>query len=93
MYAHAGCSLLDLQESEFQIFIQEISGRQGRIFLVPSSVILSGRFYFSETGYVCIFLPIEKLPIYKNRKPRIDWWQYENAWHLIKNKDESSAAM
>ncbi len=62
------------------IFSVKISGKNCRILVVPTYVLnrLTGR-----EGRVEINIPIHQRPLYHNRAPRIDWWKYENAWHLL----------
>lgn len=53
------------------------------IFVIPSSVLR--RVYFTPPSDRPrdLTLPAEKLPVYKNKSPRLDIWKYEDAWHLL----------
>ena len=52
------------------------------IFVIPSKVLLKSYFTTVMESSV-IYLPTEKLAEYLNQRPRVDFWQYENAWHLL----------
>jgi hypothetical protein len=30
-----------------------------------------------------VYLPTKRLPAYNGMVAAIDWWQYEDAWHIL----------
>jgi hypothetical protein len=61
-------------KTDFEILVSDVPDYKRRIFVLP----------WAELKSTDIYVPLEKLPVYKNRRPQIDWWAYENAWHLLK---------
>jgi hypothetical protein len=57
-------------EAEFLIVVVG----EDRILVIPRAVFLSRTLCIPERP---------GLPIYNNRAPKVDWWAYENAWHLL----------
>jgi len=88
-YAHAQISVTSLSDYKFQIIVVEVEGFARRYFVIPSEVIAFNRKSYYSQKRRCeeyyINLPLQKVPIYKNIKPITDWWQYENAWNLLKD--------
>ena len=68
---------LGFPQRDFHIFINSAPGYKQRIFIVPWSVLGPGYYY----------MPLEELQTY-DKPQRIDWWSYENAWHLFKEKKD-----
>lgn len=60
---------------DFRIVVVDPPGYQRRCFIVPAIMLLEKKIYY---------IPAERTPIYPTNPPKIDWWEYENAWHLIK---------
>lgn len=90
-YAHSFI-ILDGKEKnpDFVIFYIKIKGYPQRIFIVPYDVIK----YVccnQKNKQKCLNIPTEKTQIYKNRFPKINWWEYENAWHLIPKQTNEPA--
>jgi hypothetical protein len=83
-YARALLRVSTLHRAAGVIVLQE-TGSGERVFIFPSRDILETYSREIEArGEICLFIPTEKLPVYRNRKPRLDWWKYENAWPGIK---------
>ena len=60
---------------------------QEHVFIVPTAVLLEKLFRSPRQQTLKdIYLPTEKLPVYNNVLPRIDFWSYENAWELLSPK-------
>lgn len=59
-------------KDDFTIFVTRV-----RIFVVPNTML---RDRYSHH----LYLPVDKLPPYNNIQPGVDWWQYENAWELLR---------
>jgi hypothetical protein len=78
-YARIRAFSPSLKKDEFQIFIVQVKGFDRRVFVAPSKTILAAG--YSDD----LYLSLERKPVYKNHRPRIDWWQYENAWNLLKD--------
>ena len=81
-YTKAMVSYSTLHLCTSVIFCTVVSDAAPRIFIIPSSVILATYFYLPRKN-VTLWLPIERLPTYKNMHGKIDSWQYENAWPIL----------
>ena len=73
-----------LEQTEFVIFHGQDKEYSERIFIVPTH-ILKNRFTEGDSRKF-FYLPVEKVVPYNNMFPKIDFWQYENAWYLLKLK-------
>ena len=58
-----------------------VSDTLPHVFVIPSSVLLATYFAVPKRTAM-LWLPVERLPPYKNMHPKIDYWQYENAWPI-----------
>jgi len=77
LFLHIGSTI---KATEFVIGVVGEESRP-KIYIIPIKILLElsrGRSSFH------IFIPTEKLPPYHNIRPRVDWWQYLDAWHLLK---------
>ena len=81
LLTHLQISSQILNQTDFIIVYQKISDIK-RFFVMSAHIlqVYSG-------AIKSFYLPIEKLPAYRSHPPKVDWWQYENAWHLLKNRD------
>lgn len=62
-----------------------IPGQPCRIFVVPDYVVsrLSGK-----TPKIMAHIPVEQRPPYRPcHQPRVDWWKYLDAWHLLEGEE------
>ncbi len=85
-YAKVAVTRTKLLEEHAQIFCIAVPGYQKRIFIIPSEVLLLKLFgKRKRIKHKILSIPLQKRPIYRNHKPRIDVWQYENAWHLLRD--------
>ncbi len=82
VYNHVSILRKTVQKVSFVIVCVEESNAIVRIFVLPSSILLA-QFSGNE---ISVYTPIEKLPPYNNSRPRINYWEYEGAWHLLKKK-------
>ncbi len=71
-----------LQSFETLIVHTKVEGYPEHVFVVPTTVLCSKHFR-PGMGEISFRLPLEKLPEYHGVKQRIDWWSYEDAWHLL----------
>jgi len=70
----------DVQKNQYEwrIFRTAVPGYPERVFIAPVKDILG----LEEKRQV--YLPLERQVASRGRhKPQIDWWAYENAWHLL----------
>src|SRR5215468_1927337 len=66
-----------------------------RIFVVPQQVLLSLFEGATASRRMKVYLPTQKLPVYRNQRPRVDYWKYQDAWHHLrprKNNHRRQAA-
>ncbi len=81
-------------EVEAVIFLLANPDSPHYTFVVPAKIFIATYFENRVRGHRAIkakkskmtqqiFLPTEKLAVYHNRRPIIDYWLYENAWHLL----------
>ncbi len=60
-------------KTAFKIFLIETS-RTKLYYVIPAK--------YCRKGAKIIYLPLRKLT-YPKLKPKIDWWQFKDAWHLL----------
>ncbi len=90
-YAHATLSRASLESEDATIIRTAAAGCQERIFVLPNTVLIE-KYFVTTKNKASIYLPLEKLPVYRNSMTKINWWLYENAWHLLPPKEYSSPA-
>lgn len=66
-----------------------LAGLPERIFVVPSPILKQVYFGQEHKRGKTIYLPMKKLRGYRNIHPLIDFWMYENAWHLLTPKPKT----
>lgn len=91
LYTRTSIKLSKLERVEAVIFFTQVKGFPEHVFVVPSAVLREAYFASSQT-HKWILLPTEKLPSYKNKRHRIDWWKHEDAWHLLPPKHDPPAS-
>ncbi|MEK7613141.1 MAG: hypothetical protein AAB449_03290 [Patescibacteria group bacterium] len=89
LYYAFNVSLSLLQTVEAVIFYVCAKNFQERLFVVPSSVLLAAFFETSaDKKYNRVYIPAEKILLRtRGVVSRINWWQYEDALHLLAPKD------
>lgn len=70
-----------LKEVDFVIVVQKVFPYPQRVFILPKALLEK----FMDKPRKYIYVPLQKLPIYYNIRPNIDFWDYLGAWHLLKN--------
>jgi hypothetical protein len=88
IYGRLITQLKTLKEEDFLIISFSSTGFNETTFVVPTLVLLD-QFKPGQAERV-FYLPIIKRPVYKNHRPLIDYWNYENAWHLLATPNETS---
>ena len=76
-----GYHQLGTSPRDFQVFENAVPGYPRRFFVVPWCMLDRRRH---------CYIPLEMSPPYHNVLPKIDWWSYQDAWHLLnemKKKD------
>lgn len=76
-----------LKSADFAVFVQKVPGFPERFFIIPTADLLK-MWGDKKTGD--FYIPLERLPVYHNIRPQTDFWQYENAWHLLKDECPTS---
>jgi len=66
------------------IFDCAAPGIPRRIFVVPQQVLLSLFEGATASRSMKVYLPTQKLPVYRNQRPRVDYWKYQDAWHHLR---------
>lgn len=79
LLTHQCISSVTLDKFDFLIIFQNVGGIQ-RFFVIPSQDL---QVYSGEIK--SLYIPLDKLPTYRNINSKINWWQYENAWYLLKS--------
>ncbi len=80
-YSHVGVSRKMLRGYKALIFFVHAPDFPKMIFVVPTALLLE-RMPASMEDWT-VYLPLKRLPVYKNNHPRINYWLYENAWQLL----------
>jgi hypothetical protein len=73
-YGATTLSVARLRELEFVIVAQRIADYAPVDFLIPAHEI---RKLYSSGRFIRLSIPVEKLPVYNHRFPRLDFWRYE----------------
>lgn len=68
-----------LKRTDGVIVLREWKGPE-QFFVIPSQEILAAYGEGGKPPYFTIYIPTDRRPVYRNNTPRLDWWQYENAW-------------
>lgn len=71
------------EKLRYIIFYYKVEGFPERIFVVPYQTIEGVFFKTKNKKRADLYIPTKKCSAYKNRFPLLDWWKYENAWHLV----------
>lgn len=77
--AHPGYARFRVPDRDVDFFTLVICapGYPTRIFVIPAALLTRGSM---------VYIPLEQRRIYRNRPPRIPWWDYEDAWRLLKQE-------
>lgn len=75
-----------LSEMDAVLFRTTVKGYPKHTFVVPSTRLLAAYFASGNKPAVWITIPLEKRRKNQTVSPRLAWWQYENAWHLLPMK-------
>lgn len=91
-YAHVHISVNSARTAEFIIVQTKIENYPIRFWIIPAAEFLKifNDKITSGVKYIWLYLPVEKLPVYRNMKPKTDWWKYENAWYLLRGELETA---
>ena len=82
-YAHFNITNKALNQCDFLILVNIIDNYPSRYFVIPANEVYPEP--HSSAYQKSLFVPLEKLPVYRNHKPKVNWLAYENAWHLLKD--------
>lgn len=74
---------LILETTKATVIYSQVNDYKPAIFVVPTVLLLEAYFRSEEIKRTIVSLPLLMLPNYRGQKARIDWWQYEEAWHLL----------
>ena len=85
-YISVPLSYYKLMEVEAVLFYTAVPNLPEHVFVVPSALLRARVFGSSSQDTKAVYLPVEKLPVYNNVYPRIDYWEYENAWWILPPK-------
>lgn len=85
VYAPAHLQSRILEKADAIIASVAVDGFEKRLFIIPTPVLREMPVRSTRQGKRFYF-PLEKLPVYHNTHSLIDYWQYENAWHLLTHK-------
>lgn len=80
-YTPVRVTIRSIRRYDFLIVIQKVKGYPKRSFIIPITDILK---VYTGPGIKTLYIPLKKLAPYHNRYQRMDFWQYENAWPLLK---------
>jgi hypothetical protein len=85
-YTHTNISYSTMMEAKALILHTAVNGFQERTFVVPTANLRRVHRSAMKGASTHIVLPTERLPVYNNQHPKVDYWQYEDAWHLLPPK-------
>jgi hypothetical protein len=55
-----------------------------RIFVLPRQVLFPLLEGTAAGRSMKVYLPTQKLPVYRKQRPRVDYWKYQDAWHHLR---------
>lgn len=79
LHLRINISRSSLMNTDFLIIVSEKDGEK-LFFIIPVSMILG--IFPDKTKRLFICIPSTNI-VYHNQPPRIDFWKYEKAWHLL----------
>lgn len=85
-YASTNIRRSTMIDTEALILHIEAAGFTERIFVIPTATLRAAHPSAATRRDTCLYLPTQKLPGYRNIRSRIDYWQHEDAWHLLSPK-------
>lgn len=71
-----------IEKADAVIAYVAIDGLDTHLFVIPTAVLREMPVRSIRQGKRFYF-PLERLPVYQNTHSLIDYWQYEDAWHLL----------
>jgi len=80
-----------LLKVEASIFHTTLEGYPEHTFVVPTTILLTSVFGSTTKEMKTVILPMEKSPVRRGTPARVDYWQYEDAWHLLPPKQDLPA--
>jgi hypothetical protein len=80
-YTHTSVLVVQASRNFAEIFRVCPQGYQERIFVIPFSAWA----HLASGSRKSFYLPLEHTPLYNNHASKIDYWKYEDAWHLLKD--------
>jgi hypothetical protein len=81
-YFNVNISRSLIENTEFTIIFTGEDARPA--FILPSKIISD--LQWRGRPHKTIYLPEKKLLPYNNQYPKIDWWNYMEAWHQLEDK-------
>ncbi|MBI2030337.1 hypothetical protein HYT05_01815 [Candidatus Kaiserbacteria bacterium] len=85
-YASTNIRRSTMIATEALILHTEAAGFTERIFVIPTAILRAAHPSAATRRDTCLYLPTQKLPVYRNIRSHIDYWQHEDAWHLLPPK-------
>ena len=80
-YAHVEVLRRKLSDYDFVVIYTKPVGRAERVFIIPCEEVRKVSRTGSSRG-VPLYIPLERIRS-STLRPKIDYWRYENAWHLL----------
>jgi len=91
----AGISRRTVEEVDAVLICTSVEREPRRVYVIPTAVLRATHFRpgaFQPREYKTLYIPLRKRPEWsKQNSPRIDFWEYEDAWHLLPKKETSPA--
>ena len=82
-YAIAQIAPESIARGEVTVIRATVTGFLSRTFVIPSSALAGVYSEKRKKGYINLYIPLERLPCMS----RVNYWDYENAWHLLVPKE------
>lgn len=81
-YAHAHLTRRSLNECAYMLVHVSIEGHPEHCFVLPCDV-LQARFAAATAETHTVYIPLGRPSYRTNNIPKVDWWQYADAWHVF----------
>lgn|SRR3989338_4141479 len=83
-YARFNINPKKAQVADAVILHSAVAGFDEHLFVIPREILRPIlEIPRKRQERVALFLPTKQLPVYRNNRPRIDWWRYAEGWHLL----------
>src|SRR3989344_1190250 len=90
-YAHTSVHPDILTRVDALIIASAVPGCPRRVFVIPIAVYRERYRAAHPERPISLYVPTKKLPAYHGIRQAVDYWQFENAWHLLPPQERATS--